>query len=234
MKQSTFSLWYFSIGILFIILEQFNSFLPALIAKALMIPSLMWYFRSKIQGDPDLLQKFILAGLFFSWLGDLLLQFSNMEESPFLDKESWFLLGIGAYFLTQVLYTVAFTLPKGKNTIFRRRIYQLFLVTAYGFLIIWLIYNRLGNFRVPVIIYGVAILTMLTAALNRYGKVNGVSYMLVAIGALVFVFSDTMIAITHFYEKIDFARIFIMVTYVAAQYLIAAGCLRQDINGDSA
>ena len=51
MKQSTFTLYYFSIGLIFLILEQFHSFLPALIAKALIIPSLMLYYHYRAKGS---------------------------------------------------------------------------------------------------------------------------------------------------------------------------------------
>ncbi len=228
MKQSTFSLYYFSIGVIFIILVQLHLFLPAVIVKALIIPSLMLYYFSRAKKSISIVHILILTGLFFSWQGDILLQFSNEGPERYLDSDSWFLLGIIAYFLTQVLYVIVFLRQRGRNTILGKRIYQLFLVTAYGFLVLWLVYNQLGDFRIPVIIYAAAILTMLASALNRYGKVNGLSYMLVASGALLFVLSDSLIAINHFYEKINFARIFIMVTYVTAQYLIAIGCLRQE------
>ncbi|HYW96485.1 MAG TPA: lysoplasmalogenase [Bacteroidales bacterium] len=233
MKQSTFSLYYFSIGILFIVLEHLHSFLPALIVKALIIPALMLYFYSRAKTSLTTFHRLILLGLFFSWLGDILLQFSNAGFELCLDVQAWFMLGLAAYFITQVTFSVAFSLQKGRNTIIGRRIYQVFIVAGYGFLLLWFLYNHLGDMKIPVIVYAAAILTMLTTALNRYGKVNGVSYMLVTIGALLFVFSDSMIAVNRFYEKIDFARIFIMATYVTAQYLIAIGCLRQDFDSDT-
>jgi len=83
--------------------------------------------------------------------------------------------------------------------------------------------------KVPVILYMVIILLMLLSALNRYGKVNGLSYILVVIGAMLFVISDSLIAITKFHMNINFGGIVIMITYVAGQYLIALGCLRQNI-----
>ena len=233
MRQQTFTLYYFSIGILFIILEQLHTFFPALIVKSLITFLLMVYYHFRAGRSYGLMHRFIMAGLLFSWMGDILLQFSRAEVQFLLDSDTWFLLGMGAYLLTQIFYTSAFLLPSGRNLILGRRVYQLILVALYGFLLLWLIYHHLGYFRVPVIIYSVALLTMLVSALNRYGKVNGVSYMLVAIGALLFVFSDSMIAINRFYEKVDFARIFIGVTYVTAQYFIAVGCLRQDFPADN-
>jgi uncharacterized membrane protein YhhN len=177
-----------------------------------------------------------MGGLFFSWLGDILLQLGNGKLDLGISPGSFFMFGLFAFLLTQVFYLLAFSLPNGKNTIFSTRIYQMVLVIAYGLLLMWLLYNKLFidefNFRAPVIIFTVIILAMLVTAFNRYGKVNGVSYMLVAIGAILFVASASMIAISKFLEKFDFARILIMTTYIAAQYLIVLGCIKQDFPED--
>ncbi|MGC9344957.1 MAG: lysoplasmalogenase [Bacteroidales bacterium] len=237
MKQSSFTIYYFSIGILFIVLEKFtHSFYPEIIVKAMIIPVLMIYYHSVIWAKYNNFHRLMMTGFFFSWLGDVLLQFSNGEKEFGLATEDFFMLGLVAFLLTQVFYTIAFSTTKGKNSIFTSRIYMLILIIGYGALLLWLLYNKLvtpeGNYRVPVIIYTAVILTMLASALNRYGKVNGVSYMLVSIGAILFVASDSMIAINRFIEKFDFARILIMSTYITAQYLIAIGCLKQDYSDE--
>jgi uncharacterized membrane protein YhhN len=71
------------------------------------------------------------------------------------------------------------------------------------------------------------LLTMFTAALNRQNKVNRQSYILVLVGAILFVLSDSMIAIDKFVYTFALSRIAIMTTYITAQYLIALGCLKQ-------
>lgn len=232
MKQINFTLYYFGIGILFIILENLQSFFPALVVKALIIPALMLYYHSIARKKYTLFHRLMMAGLFFSWLGDVLLQFSNDAISFYFEPSSYFLMGLGSFLVTQVLYAIAFSIPKGQNRIFNKRLYFLVLIVIYGGLLIWFLYNKLGDYRIPVIVYAVVILTMLASAVNRYGKVNGMSYMLVAFGALFFVISDSMIAVNRFYEKFDFARILIMGTYVIAQYLIATGSLKQDFGGE--
>jgi len=237
MKQSSFTIFYFSIGILFIILEKFlNSFYPEIIVKALIIPVIMVYYHTVVKGRYNAFHWLMMSGFFFSWLGDIFLQLSNGKMQFTIPDERFFMLGLFAFLLTHVFYFIAFSLPRGKNTIFTTRIYQLLMVIGYGLLLMWLLYNKLVtpeiNFRLPVILYTIVILSMLVAALNRYGKVNGVSYMLVVIGALLFVASNSMIAISRFLEKFDFARILIMTTYITAQYLIAAGCLKQDFPDD--
>jgi len=228
-KQATFSLYFFSLGILFIILEHLNNFLPALIVKSLIIPALMLYYHLNIRKSYTSFHRLMMIGLFFSWLGDVLLQFANDNVDLYFDSESYFLFGLAAFLGTQVFYFLAFIRPKGANLIFSKRIYQLVMVLGYGFLLLWFLYNKIPvDMRLPVIVYAIVIHAMLAAALNRYGKVNGVSYMLIALGALMFVLSDSMIAVTKFHQKIDFARIIIMISYIVAQYLIIMGAIKQD------
>ena len=85
----------------------------------------------------------------------------------------------------------------------------------------------LGSMKLPVIVYAIVIHGMLAAALNRRLKVNRQSYWLVFSGAALFILSDSMIALNRFSFSFNMARIFIMSTYVLAQYLIAVGCLKQ-------
>jgi len=228
MKNPGFTLYYFSIGILFLIFDIYKWFYPSLVAKAMIIPALMIFYHIRVRERYYILHILILCGLFFSWLGDIFLHISGNRIDLTIDKEMFFLLGLGSFLLTQLIYIIAFNIPAGPNPVFTRRAYLLVLVIGYGCLLIWFLYRGLGDMKIPVIIYAAIILSMLLAALNRHGKVNGISFMLVSIGALLFVASDSMLAVNKFYQKFDFARILIMSTYVIAQYLIALGCIKQD------
>jgi uncharacterized membrane protein YhhN len=68
---------------------------------------------------------------------------------------------------------------------------------------------------------------MLTAAINRKEKVNKRSYFLVLSGAMLFVISDSTIAINKFSYQFESAGIVIMSSYVVAQFLIVAGYIYQ-------
>ena len=81
--------------------------------------------------------------------------------------------------------------------------------------------------RLPVIIYAAVILTMLSGAINRIEKVNRKSYYLVLAGAVLFVISDSSIAINKFSHQFESSGIVIMSTYIVAQYLIVAGYISQ-------
>ena len=60
-------------------------------------------------------------------------------------------------------------------------------------------------------------------ALNRKNKVAENSFLLVFIGAILFVVSDTVLAIHLFYQKMDWYRIVIMSTYIFGQLFIVKG-----------
>ena len=81
--------------------------------------------------------------------------------------------------------------------------------------------------RLPVIVYAVVILTMLTGAINRIEKVKKESYFLVLAGAILFVISDSSIAVNKFSHQFDSSGMVIMSTYIVAQYLIVAGYISQ-------
>lgn len=229
MNKRNFILWYFSVSILFIILENLNLYLPALAAKSMIIPSLMVYYHRQVTGNYSLLHRLIMAGLFFSWIGDVCLELNIERLNLPLSQDPFFTFGLASFLITHLFYIAAFILPSGRNLIFSKRIYQTLLVVLYGAVILYYLYRNLGDMKIPVIAYTFVILIMLLAALNRYGKVNGLSYILVVIGALLFVLSDSLIAITRYYSKIDFGGIMIMISYVAAQYLIVLGCLKQNL-----
>jgi uncharacterized membrane protein YhhN len=228
LKKQGFSLYYFSMGILFIILDDLGLFFPAFLIKIMIIPALIIYYHTQVKTRYNTMHRLILAGLFFSWIGDIFLHLCGRNMERQIDHPQLFLFGVGAFLLTYIFYIVAFSLKKGENPIFKRRAYLLALVLIYGTGLISLIYKGLGDDKVPVIIFIFITLLLLLAALNRHGKVNGVSYMLVSFGAFFLVASVSMLAIRVYYEKFDFARILVMASYVLAQYLIALGCIKQN------
>ena len=93
------------------------------------------------------------------------------------------------------------------------------------YLILYKYLDTVLKFAVPA--YMVAILTMSMMALNRKEAVNSNSFFLVFGGSLLFIISDTLLAINKFAEPIPFERLFVLGSYIAAQYLIMRGVIRQ-------
>jgi uncharacterized membrane protein YhhN len=68
---------------------------------------------------------------------------------------------------------------------------------------------------------------MLAGAINRMEKVNRASYYMVLTGAVLFVISDSAIAVNKFSYHFESSGAVIMSTYVIAQFLIITGYIKQ-------
>ena len=211
---------YFATGIAFIAIETIGVAWISIAVKSLIIPLLIWLYLRFAWGHWNRFHSMIIIALIFSWIGDITLQLTQFQES-------FFLVGLGSFLITQLIYMVAFFITPGKNTLFFRKIYLLIPVALYGWGILWLLSTGLGDMKLPVTVYTVVILSMLLAAVNREKKVNRQSFLLVLAGAILFVLSDSMIAINKFSQPFELARIAILSSYFTAQYLIALGCARQ-------
>lgn len=211
---------YFAIGIIFMALETIGSTWFAIAAKALIIPVLIILYLGFVKGQMNGFHRSIISALVFSWLGDVTLQLQSRNDI-------FFMIGLSCFLIAQVIYLIAFFSTRGENILFFRKIYLVIFVYLYGVFLIYILFDHLGDMKIPVILYAAVILTMLASALNRQNKVNRQSYSLVLIGAILFVLSDSMIALNKFAYPFDLARIAIMTTYISAQYLIAIGCLKQ-------
>lgn len=82
------------------------------------------------------------------------------------------------------------------------------------------------SLKIPVILYGVVICTMvclgLTRAFSYHLGISHKSKLYGAVGALIFVVSDSIIAIDKFVAPIEHGKLYVMLTYYSGQLLIAA------------
>ena len=98
-------------------------------------------------------------------------------------------------------------------------------VAAFYFSLICILFDHLGEMKIPVLIYGAVISIMLfIAALFIFVKKSG-SIFIVA-GALLFITSDSLLAINKFYSPFINASMYIMLTYAFAQYYIVKGVIQ--------
>jgi uncharacterized membrane protein YhhN len=222
MKTTIISIIYFLTGILFILMPDGLSFLAGTVLKALIIPLLMLLLLANIKPLKNNLHRIMLAGLFFSWGGDIFLEFTGRDGF-------FFILGLGSFLMAHIMYFSVFFLTPGENVIFNKRIYLLIPLIIYGAGLLYYLYGDLGNMRIPVVLYAIVILTMIAGALNRLEKVNRTSYYLVLSGAILFVISDSAIAVNKFSRPFESSGIVVMSTYIMAQYLIITGYIRQFI-----
>jgi uncharacterized membrane protein YhhN len=214
MKTKVLSVLYFFIGLVYMFRGDNIPFSAEVVLKGLIIPWLIIILILNLRQYMNRLTMLILAGLFLSWAGDVILDFS-------------FIPGLACFLLAHVMYLAAFFLTPGENVIFSKRKYLLIPVFLYGAALVYFLYGDLDGMRIPVILYAFVILTMLAGALNRMEKVNRISYVLVLTGAVLFVISDSAIAVNKFSYHFNYSGFVIMSTYVTAQFLITLGFIKQ-------
>ena len=160
----------------------------------------------------------------FSWGGDVLLMFTEKE---FI----FFILGLSSFLIAQVVYIFLFLRTinlSGKKSFLKKQPYWLIAYIAYGLIIYIVLYNHLDPvLRIAVFVYMLAILGMSSMALNRYGNGHPISFSFIFAGSILFVISDSMIAINKFLTPIPYEGLFVMSTYISAQFLIMKGLLKQ-------
>lgn len=165
------------------------------------------------------LKVLLLSALFFSWAGDALLLFE--PEAP-----GFFIAGLGAFLVAQVAYSIALGSLRVKKGV-RFRPAGLVPVIAFYVCLIGLLWDHLGDLRVPVLVYGAVISTMLAMAVQLVRLKNRRSAALLFGGALLFVASDTVLALQKFYWKTATPHyaLLIMITYGLAQLFLSLGLL---------
>lgn len=184
-----------------------------LATKPLLMPVLAAYLLSVSARPLTRTVRVVLAALAFSWLGDVLLEASGLAEADGL-----FLAGLGGFLVAQVLYIAAFTPLVRAGTPPRPPLWALAYV-PFGATLVAFLAPELGVFLVPVALYAVAICTMgiVAAGVNRF----------TALGAAVFVASDTLLALGRFTDLLVWSesiqRVAVMSTYTLAQGLIVVG-----------
>ncbi len=173
--------------------------------KPLIMVSLMLLYWVRSQRR----NRLYLAALFFSLLGDLFL----------LDKEGMFLFGVAAFLITQLLYIVM--VRRGPVKLTGSSLWKAALpFLAYLVLLMGLLGPNLGSFYYPVLVYGSVISVFgITALQNHMHRRDGASRTLLA-GALLFIASDSMIAINKFHAPHMIYPVAIMLSYALAQYYI--------------
>ena len=174
------------------------------LTKPALMPLLMAHVATS--DDPDGTKPLVLAGLGLSCAGDVALL--GEGEGPFT-------AGLASFLAAHVCYLAAFA--KRRKGGARRRLWVAF---AYG--LAWVGLNavllpKTGRMRVPVLVYGSALAAMAVAALDTGDST-------VAAGGALFMLSDSILALDTF-EAADIpgADGLVMLTYTAAQALIAAG-----------
>ena len=194
-----------------------------LYTKPLLMVFLLLYFLVNSSKTSHPAYLVIVGALVFSWIGDMFLMFQSKNAS-------FFIFGLGAFLVSHVFYIVGYR--KSRNTASEKQLskprlarYTFFLALICLSLII-VLQPHLGDLLIPVVIYAATITYMAITSIHRFGKTSTSSFWMVTIGALLFMFSDSTIALDKFVDPISNARLIIMTTYIAGQYFIVQGLVK--------
>ena len=139
------------------------------------------------------------------------------------ESEVFFLLGFGFFFLANIAYILLF--QKHVDYQFGRVVIFSMFVLVYAFFFMKAIVDGLGAYFYPLVIFMIAAFNMLQAAFFRWKEVNMYSFYMVFIGAIIFLLSESIVAMEKFSEPIPFTSYLIMPTYALGNLLMIKGVL---------
>lgn len=185
------------------------------ITKPLIVITIAGYFFYATKNVQSRLKVWIGSALLFSWVGDILLMFQDR-------KSLFFLLGLSSFLLAHIFYIIFLHKVRLAEKI-KPRLWTLLVVAVYYSVLIAFLSSWLGDMRLPVRVYGMVISFMLLLALHLLFLANRKAGLYIAIGAILFVISDSLLAINKFYQPFEAAGFLIMLTYGLAQLFLIIG-----------
>ncbi|GAB3840193.1 hypothetical protein GCM10029963_08370 [Micromonospora andamanensis] len=165
------------------------------LAKPLLAPLLLaWLWRVHAADRP------IAVGLVLATAGDVAL---------LVPSDTAFLVGMGCFLGTQVAFSTAFAGHRRPRP-----------AAVAGYLTLWAVANallwpRLGDLRLPVLGYSLA-LSLMAATATAVGR-------RVAAGGALFLFSDLLIGLGAGGTRLPEHDVLVMATYSAALFMISTG-----------
>jgi uncharacterized membrane protein YhhN len=187
------------------------------ITKPLLMIVMIIYFVFSVNKISSAYKRWIITALAFSWLGDVLLMFQQ-------EKPIFFLFGLSAFLIAHIFYILFFHQVKVNEQV-RSRWWLLAIVVIYYAVLMAVLYPKLGDMKVPVPVYGIVISFMLLLAMHMLFIKNSKAGQLMMTGAVLFILSDSILAINKFYQPFEAAGFLIMLTYGIAQLLITKGAI---------
>lgn len=161
----------------------------------------------------------VLLAIFFSFVGDTALMF---ESSHGL----FFVLGLVAFLIAHIFYILAYRQHQNEGIADALQGIQktrfAFPIVLAGTGLVVILYPTLGALRFPVMVYALVLVVMVLNGLFRYGRTTSKSFWMVFGGAILFMISDSLLAINKFLTPLT-QGLFIMGTYIVAQFLIIEG-----------
>jgi uncharacterized membrane protein YhhN len=209
---------YFVVAILHLVFIYFSNEYGIIATKPMLMAILALWFYLITKTSKKLPVNYFLSGIIFSMFGDILLMFKG---------EDFFLFGLFSFLIAHIFYIIWFVkYPGFKEGALAQKPIKSIPFLIYLIAITSILWKNLGEMKMPVIVYSAVITFMAICAANMKNRANTEAYIPIVGGAILFVISDSIIAISKF-NSTDLSetatRIMIMSSYIAGQYLLAKG-----------
>jgi len=171
--------------------------------------------RATSTGATGQFNALLIAALVFSLGGDVFLMLPG--DAPLWGLPT-FILGLGSFLVAHLFYIVLFR--RGQAWFPSRR--ALAVVLFFGATMYAIVWSGLGDpvLKIAVAAYVTVISLMAAQAIGRAVALGDNASRWVAVGACIFMVSDSLIAINKFVAPVPLSSLWILVTYYCAQMLI--------------
>lgn len=187
----------------------------AFFTKPLLLLSLLTLYVVSVESR----NKFYVMALIFSFFGDVFL----MKEG-----QLFFMIGLISFLIAHFFY-IKIVLEKLNKISLKMTILSIipFLIVLLSLLSF--LKDYLNEMLIPVIIYGTTIAIFGVVSLIYFMKTSSRASLFMLVGAIIFMISDSVLAINKFYDQMQIFQIIVMFTYILAQFLIYKSMSEKDI-----
>lgn len=208
-----FLLLYFAFFLADLLLVHFKLYKNRIFSKTLLMPILILFY---IFSSKNIIFILIIA-LFMSFLGDTFLLFEN--------KKTFFKLGLLSFLLSHIFYLLTFLITS--NFLKDKVPFYIFIFLIpyllYGSFFYRSLFPEIEEVKREILMYIIVIILMSFFTIPRFYIFSLKNSLLVFIGSILFIISDSLLSLQIFKEKIKKNSILIMLNYGLAQFLIVSG-----------
>lgn len=204
------------VSILDIIGIIFNIDSLTFIFKPFILLSLLFLYSHSVHTR----NKWYAMALIFSFFGDVFLLYSG---------ENVFKFGLGFFLIAHLLF-ITIVVKRIKKVTLLNSFLAIIPFTIVLFLLLFILKGSLKELFVPVIVYGIVICLFGAVSFIDFLNTKSKKALLMFIGSVVFIASDSVLAINKFYFTALIFQVIVMVTYITAQYLIYRSMILDENN----
>jgi len=173
------------------------------IFKPFILLSLLFLYSSSVL----VRNKWYVIALIFSFFGDVFLLYSG---------QSLFIMGLVSFLLAHFIF-ISIVLKRIQKTSFLKIISSVIPFLVVFILLIFGLKESLNEMLLPVIIYGLTISTFGIVSLVDFQNRKSQKSLFMLLGAMVFMISDSVLAINKFYNASHLFEIIIMSKYITTK-----------------